>query len=93
MASFWSIQEGEEKLKLICMGVFIRSNWILVTGSGAEQLNPPNVIVIKSGDQTVQKALPQSMQLDNIKNLHPCSRFKIVYVSTSEIQLYNLVVN
>ena len=85
MASFWTIQKSEENLKLICMGVFIRSNWILVTVSASKQLNPPNDIVIKSGDQAVQNALPQSMQLDNMKKLHPDSKFKIVYVSNSEI--------
>ena len=67
------------------MGVFIRSNWILVTVSASKQLDPPNVIYIKSGDQAVQKALPQSMQLENIKFLFGASKFKIVYVSNSEI--------
>ena len=93
MASFWRIQEGKDELILICMGVFIRSNWILVTGSGGEQLNPTNNIVIKSGDEAVQKTLSENMPIDCKKNLHPNSQFQIVYVSTSEIQLYNLDVN
>ena len=93
MASFWRIQKREEPLKLICLGVFIRSNWILVTVSGGNQLNLSKNIVIKSGDQAVQTTLSQNMKIDDIKKLHSDSRFQIVYVSISEIQLYNLDFN
>ena len=85
MASFWRIEECRKALKLICLGVFIRTNWILVTLSGSEQLEPTNNIVIKSGDQAVQKTLSENMQIANIKKLFSTSKFKIVYVSNSEI--------
>ena len=93
MVSFWEFEESEKKLKLICLGVFIRSNWILVTVNGGDQLNPPKDIVIKSRDKAVQNTLSQDMKIHDIKKLHADSRFKIVYVSNSEIQLYNLDFN
>ena len=93
MVSFSEFQESEKNLILICLGVFIRSNWILVTINGGNQLNLSKDIVIKSGDQAIQTTLSQNMKIDDIKSLHPDSRFKIVYVSKSEIQLYNLDFN
>ena len=83
MVSFWRRQEVSKPLKLICLGILIKSNLIFLTAHCAEKLKPANKILIKSGGYAIHNILQNEMEIVNREKLHPHSMFSIVYVSNS----------
>ena len=70
-------------LELLCLGILIKSNLILLTAHCAEKMKPANKIVIKSGGYAIHNILPNEMEVANHEKAHPHSMFSIVYVSNS----------
>ena len=81
MVSFWKYQKPPNPLEFICLGILIRSNWIFVAKSCADNLEPFGDIVIEYGVYNIHNISPKASKIVNKTSLPPRSRFSIVYVS------------
>ena len=91
MVSFWRPQKKSHPSELICLGILIRSNWILLTTKCAEKLEPSSDIVIKYGIYAIHNIFPEESKIVNITLLLSNSVFSIVYVSNFTKQFRLLI--
>ena len=81
MVSFWRSQKKSHPSELICLGILIRSNWVLLTTNCADKLKPFGDIVIEYGVYAIFDDFPKESKIVDIKLVESKSRFSIVYVS------------
>ena len=86
MVSFWRHQNSTESSELICLGIFVRSNWIFLTTHCAKELiQLGKNTVIEYGGYATKHTLPEFINMDCIKEVHSLSKFSIVLVSNSTL--------
>ena len=86
IVSLWSHKGASEALQLICLGFFVRSNWILLTKNCADELEAYGDTIIKSASDDIQKTLSKGSKIKNFQIIEAQSKFSIAYVSNT---MYN----
>ena len=85
VVSLWRLDlEGREAEKLLCVGVLMRSNWILIPYDNFEKLLPLNTIGFFTGhsfDNT--REMENSVIIDELR-IERNDKFTILVVSTWE---------
>ena len=86
MVSFWELQNPRNPPNLICLGIFIRSNWIFLTTNCANKVERIGAnTTIKYGGYAAESIMPDFINKDCIKQVHSLSQFSIVFVSDSTL--------
>ena len=81
MVSLWKRLEESKPLKLICLGILIRPNWIITTTQCASKSTPFNDTMIQFGGYAVQNILPDETKIVYKEEVNSRSQFSILYVS------------
>ena len=81
MVSFWSHNMDE----LICLGIFIRFNWVLLTTQCKRDLENVSDIAVRYGYDAKEDRIPDNMHTDGGKELDTLSKFSILFVSNPTI--------
>ena len=89
MVAFWEYQEAPLPLKPVCLGFFIRPDWIFVTTNCADKLETfqekPHHTVMSYGGHLVRKSKPEFTSIVKKQQVDPLSKFSIVFVSNFTI--------
>ena len=83
MVSVWKNQKPPESSVLLCLGVLVRSDWILLTTKCVAKLDPFEDIVIEYGGYTIHNFNLKGSKIENKDSLDYDSKFTIVHVSNS----------
>ena len=83
MVSFWNNQKPPESSVLLCLGVLIRSDWILLTTNCAAKLDPFEDIVIEYGGYTIHNFITEESKITGKQSIDSSSKFTILHVSNS----------
>ena len=83
IVSLWSRKGVSEALQLICLGFFVRSNWIFLTKDCADDLEAYGDTIIKSPSNNVEKILSKGTKIIKFERVDALSKFSIAYVSNS----------
>ena len=86
IVSFWARKKRLEPLELICLGFFVRSSWIFLTSTCAQELEAYGDTIIKSASEDIQKTLSEETKIKNFEIIEAQSKFSIAYVSNT---MYN----
>ena len=82
MVSFWSHNMKE----LICLGIFIKFNWVFLTTQCKKKLEDCSNIAVRYGFKASEDHIPDNMHNDRGKELDTLSKFSILFVSNPTIQ-------
>ena len=86
MVSFWELENPRNLPKLICLGIFIRSNWIFLTTNCAKEVERMGAnTTIEYGGYAAENTLPDFINMNCIKGVNSLSKFSIVFVSNSTL--------
>ena len=84
IVSFWELLNSRNPPKLICLGIFLRSNWIFLTTNCAKEVERIGAnTIIEYGGYAAEGISPGFINMDCIKQVHSLSKFSIVFVSNS----------
>ena len=81
MVSFWS----HNTEKLICLGIFIRFNWVFLTTQCKKDLENFSNIAVRYGFKASEDRIPDNIHTDGEKELDSLSKFSILFVSNPSI--------
>ena len=81
MVSFSSHNTEE----LICLGIFIRLNWVFLTTQCKKDLEKVSNIAVRYGYKANEDRIPDNMHTDGGKELDTLSKFSILFVSNLTI--------
>ena len=70
----------------MCLGIFIRLNWIFLTTDCTKKLKPPyDKIFMKYGLNASEGRIPDYINIVDIKEVDKLSEFSIMFVSNPTI--------
>ena len=81
MVSFWF----HNMQGMICLGIFIRFDWVLLTTQCKKDLEKVGNIAVRYGYKANEDRIPDNMHTDGGKKLDTLSKFSILFVSNSSI--------
>ena len=86
MVSLWR-QKIKELKEFMCLGIFIRLNWIFLTTECKEKLTPfhDDDIFMKYGLNAREERIPDYINIVDIKEVDTLSEFSIMFVSNPTI--------
>ena len=81
MVSFWS----HSMQGMICLGIFIRFDWVLLTTQCKIKLEAVSNIAVRYGFKASEDRIPDNMHTKGGKELDSLSKFSILFVSNPSI--------